>query len=178
MPFVIYNFDFRYVFICGTYFWMGALFYKFDLKHHLSLSNLFCAAAIMLCLEPWSHQLRIASWVLLPIVALSFGLAHSPLLNQATRSGDYSYGLYIYAFPVQQTVAHYLPDIGIVAYIIVCSLVTMALAVVSWHWIERPALKLKPVRASASSTFDPSFPNGTEGLQRPHATGSSSISGV
>jgi peptidoglycan/LPS O-acetylase OafA/YrhL len=52
-----------------------------------------------------------------------------------------------YAFPVQQLVvwateaqANFLTTLAI------SSLVTVAFAFVSWHWIERPALLLKPQR--------------------------------
>lgn len=59
--------------------------------------------------------------------------------------GDYSYGLYIYAFPVQQGLVVLWPDIrpwqmGIIAFII-----TFIFAFGSWHLIEKQALRLKRV---------------------------------
>lgn len=141
---VVYATDLRQVFICGAYFWVGAVFHKFGLRRWFSLSATLAAAAAMLCLEPWVPLLQMALWVLLPIVVLSFGFAHSPLLERLTRSGDYSYGIYIYAFPVQQTVAHLRPGIGIVEYLIWCTAGTLVLAVLSWHLVERRALALKP----------------------------------
>jgi peptidoglycan/LPS O-acetylase OafA/YrhL len=143
---VVYNFDLRQAFICGTYFWVGAFFQKFELKRHLTLTVGMLALFTMLSLEPWTHLLSLTSWVLLPIVVLSFGFAYSPRLSFLTRSGDYSYGVYIYAFPIQQSVVYIWPDIAIGLYIFICATVTFILAVLSWHIVESRALLLKPQR--------------------------------
>lgn len=58
------------------------------------------------------------------------------------RFGDYSYGVYIYAFPVQQlavTAGFDRPLSNALATI----LVVLPLAVLSWHLVEKPALNLK-----------------------------------
>ena len=59
------------------------------------------------------------------------------------RIGDYSYGLYIYAFPVKQTVARLAPGVEPYAMFALAFPVTLALAALSWHCVERPALALK-----------------------------------
>jgi peptidoglycan/LPS O-acetylase OafA/YrhL len=57
--------------------------------------------------------------------------------------GDYSYGIYIFAFPVQQTVSLlFAPNSGWVMFALSLP-VTVALAVLSWHYIETSALALK-----------------------------------
>jgi peptidoglycan/LPS O-acetylase OafA/YrhL len=141
---VVYNFDLRQVFLCGTYFWVGACIQKFELKRYLTLSVAMLALFAMLSLEPWTQYLSWASWLLLPIVVLSFGFAYSPWLNRLTSTGDYSYGIYIYAFPIQQTVVYLWPNISIGPYISICLAVTLVLAMLSWHLVERRALLLKP----------------------------------
>ena len=65
-------------------------------------------------------------------------------LHQAGRWGDFSYGLYIYGFPVQQAVAHVLgPGHGWVANLAWSFPISLALAVASWHGVEKRALRRK-----------------------------------
>ncbi|MDP3008668.1 MAG: acyltransferase [Methylococcales bacterium] len=143
---VVYATDVRQVFLCGIYFCVGAVFYKFDIKRYFSLSVVMLAVIALLCLERWIPVLAVAAWILLPVVTLAFGFAYSPLLNRLIRTGDYSYGIYIYAFPIQQTIVYLYPDISLRLYLSVCSVLTLICAILSWHLIEQRALSLKPRR--------------------------------
>nr|WP_010130493.1 acyltransferase [Microbulbifer agarilyticus] len=58
--------------------------------------------------------------------------------------GDISYGVYIYAWPVQQVVAMAFPGLNPYSHTVVATLVVFVLAYVSWHFVEKNALKLKP----------------------------------
>jgi peptidoglycan/LPS O-acetylase OafA/YrhL len=147
---VFYVTDLRYIFILGTYFWVGAVFYKFDLKQYLSLSVISLAFVALFCLAEWPSILAVAAWILIPTVTFAFGFAYSPLLNRLIRTGDYSYGIYIYAFPVQQTIASFYPKIPIGLYLLVCSFLTFILAILSWHFVEKYALSLKPRRTKVN----------------------------
>ncbi len=68
------------------------------------------------------------------------------------RFGDYSYGIYLFAFPVQQTVVHYLPDVGPIQLALLAGAATFACAFLSWHLVEKHALALKPRRRKTVST--------------------------
>ena len=61
-----------------------------------------------------------------------------------TRFGDVSYGMYIYAFPVQQTLIHFFPQWHLGLHLGVASALTLLLAWLSWHGVERVALRFKP----------------------------------
>ncbi|AEV84023.1 Putative peptidoglycan O-acetyltransferase yrhL [Actinoplanes sp. SE50] len=57
---------------------------------------------------------------------------------------DYSYGFYIYAFPVQQLLALLgVPAWGLLPYILLATAGTLVFAIPSWHLVERPAMALK-----------------------------------
>ena len=64
-----------------------------------------------------------------------------------TRFGDASYGVYIWAFPVQQTIVQVTgDDLGPWVLIAIATPVVYALAQISWHLIEAPSLRHKPRR--------------------------------
>lgn len=55
---------------------------------------------------------------------------------------DYSYGIYIYAFPVQQLVINYF-NVGFYTGMLISIILTLALAMLSWHFIEKKSLSHK-----------------------------------
>lgn len=62
-----------------------------------------------------------------------------------TGKGDLSYGVYIYAFPVQQALVPFSLETPIpwLTNFLIATPITFALAWLSWHFVERPALGLK-----------------------------------
>ncbi|MDG4839724.1 acyltransferase [Micromonospora sp. WMMD967] len=61
-----------------------------------------------------------------------------------SRTNDYTYGLYIYGFPVQQMIALFGgARFGMVGYILLSLLGALVFAMLSWHLVERPALGFK-----------------------------------
>lgn len=66
---------------------------------------------------------------------------------------DVSYGVYIYAFPVQQLLAMTaVGHLGVPAYAAASFALTLPLAVVSWFIVEKPSLRLKRVLGAAKSS--------------------------
>jgi len=69
-----------------------------------------------------------------------------PARSRLVTSGDYSYGIFLYGFPIQQAVVVMLGDIGRNPFVnfLVAIPVIVCLAVFSWFVVEKPALKLRP----------------------------------
>lgn len=142
---VVYGTDLRQLFINGTYFWAGAVFYQLNLKRYFSITSVVLAGVGMLCIQTnFPQYLFIAGWFLLPLIVLAFGLSTNEVLTRITATGDYSYGVYIYAFPVQQTIAFFYPHLNFGAYVALCIAVTLSFAILSWHLVEKTALAFKP----------------------------------
>src|SRR5262249_21502971 len=83
-------------------------------------------------------------FITLPYLVLSLAFAKIPFLNRFGRFGDFSYGLYVYAFPVQQTIVHFTQGhISVWRLFLLSFVLTLCLAVASYHFIEKPCLNLK-----------------------------------
>jgi len=132
------------------YFLLGALCHRFrarlTLRPGLTLALVLGAiVAGRTALEP----------VLVPL-ALAFAVL-TLALHPACRipqtwlhRHDYSYGTYLYGFPVQQTlIAAGLADPW--ALLSAAVVATACCAIASWHVVERPCLGLKPRAMSVSS---------------------------
>lgn len=74
---------------------------------------------------------------------LTVGLARTPYIARSARFGDFSYGLYLWAFPVQQLVIDQWGVQRMSLNLVLVVSITLACAVVSWYLVERPSMKLK-----------------------------------
>ena len=152
----------------GVYFAVGATAHLF--REKIVRSWIVAALALLLLLA----SLRLSPWisVLTPAAAtyllLYLGTLPVPGRLAWTRNTDISYGVYLYAFPIQQSLVYWL-DIRepMVLFPVALSL-TVVCGLVSWKLIEKPALLFK--HAPESTTLDsavqavqsgtPAFPEG------------------
>jgi peptidoglycan/LPS O-acetylase OafA/YrhL len=100
------------------------------------------AAALLPNLWPLAH-LQLA-WLFVPYTVIALGQAPTPVLRRAGRFGDFSYGMYLWGFLVQQVVVSVAPSLAFAANLLIVLTATTLLAVASWHVVEKRALALKP----------------------------------
>ena len=86
-----------------------------------------------------------AAVLMLLLTYATFWLGHVPKgwVRRYNALGDYSYGLYIYAFPLQGLVVWSFGQMTPAAHIAVAFPITLAFSVLSWQLVERPALRLR-----------------------------------
>lgn len=124
-------------------FFTGSAF--FILKNRIVLSHsIFFIFVVTLLLATLNRNAFIIVYVA-TLAYLLFYVAYIPsgIVRKYNKLGDYSYGFYIYAFPVQQSTAALLPGVSVFSMVIISSVVTLVLAAFSWHFLEKHALKLK-----------------------------------
>jgi peptidoglycan/LPS O-acetylase OafA/YrhL len=85
----------------------------------------------------------VLAWLALPYILLAIGQLSIPGVRRAARFGDMSYGIYLWAFPVQQSLIYFGAKLPIWADIAVVTVISAAIAMVSWHLVESPALRIK-----------------------------------
>ncbi|MCJ1962865.1 acyltransferase family protein [Novosphingobium mangrovi (ex Hu et al. 2023)] len=123
-------------------FLYGSLLYR--LRDRLPWSPGLCVVAALVSLVLLYMPLA-NSLAALPLayVTVYLGLTNPPC-SSLVSSGDYSYGIFLYGFPIQQAVSATLPDLRFwwvnlfVATPIIC-----LIAYGSWHLIEKKALRLR-----------------------------------
>lgn len=128
------------------YFGLGAVIYL--LRNHILinkflalLSLIIAVAMIATPINPILFYLVIG--VAIAYLTLYFGFIGKSYFRNFAKHGDFSYGLYIWAFPIQQIVALKFSSISILSHFFICAVATLALAIPSWYFIEKPSLKLK-----------------------------------
>lgn len=78
----------------------------------------------------------------LPYLILCLVYMPDGFVREFNRLGDYSYGIYIYAFPVQQLLMAVWSS-SIERFISASFVVTLVLSILSWHLVEKRALALR-----------------------------------
>ncbi|PYE82223.1 acyltransferase family protein [Pseudoroseicyclus aestuarii] len=81
----------------------------------------------------------------LAITYITFWLGYVPggAIRAYNRLGDYSYGMYIYAFPLQGWAVWAFGDQTPLQNLLYSLPPTLILAVLSWHLVEKPAMEVK-----------------------------------
>lgn len=76
--------------------------------------------------------------------ALMWFAVRATALRRWERPGDFSYGVYIFAWPIMQLAAYFgLHETGWFVYHLVITIAVHIAAFASWHLIEKPAMSLK-----------------------------------
>lgn len=137
------QFSFQYLEVCLA-FAMGALVMVSGFRVG---GMIFAAALVVACTATILHWPG-DRWFYAPLqlaIALGvLGIALSPWLTRlASTSGDYSYGLYVYAFPLQQLAIALLGTHATPWIVFILTLASvLPIAMLSWHFLEKPALSL------------------------------------
>jgi peptidoglycan/LPS O-acetylase OafA/YrhL len=135
-------------------FFLGGLCYFYQEKIPLT-TPFFLVVLILLILSSVNRDFFYLIY-LMSLPYIIFYLAYVPngkirLFNQL---GDYSYGIYIYAFPVQQSLVSIMPGISISKMILFASLITLLLSILSWKFVEKKALSYKSNAPYFSKFFE------------------------
>lgn len=130
----------------GIFFMAGALLYIYRDKIKLVPAAAWICLAICVGLGVigWFHV-----FAAIPFAYVIMYLGVSPRLANINFPDDYSYGMYIYAFPITQIMATIALDhpMPVWVFLPLCLIVTMPLAWLSWHGLEKQAMKLKRLTA-------------------------------
>lgn len=127
----------------GLYFFAGMTFFAYRdvivLDRHYAMMSL---SFLMICILLGSYAIPFSIFGGYLIMYIAF--SEKVKLNSFSKHGDFSYGIYIYGFPVQQAVtASFGGAMNPYLNMAISYPVTMLFAALSWFLIESPCIKQK-----------------------------------
>ncbi|WP_369045044.1 acyltransferase family protein [Sinomonas sp. P10A9] len=130
----------------GSYFLVGAAMYAAARRIPVRTSLIAAAAASYVALWYLGADGSLGQ---VPLAYLLLAVGSRATTGVTTRN-DLSYGLYIYAFPVQQLLVDMgTAPWGVLPNAVATLAIALGLAWLSWRLIEKPALSLKNLRPGA-----------------------------
>jgi peptidoglycan/LPS O-acetylase OafA/YrhL len=121
-------------------FLLGVAVYKFRdmIPYSVTMAALSVIVYVTLMYTRYSS---IFTCIPVSYLTVWIGVTNYPR-NFLIRGGDYSYGIYLYHFTFQQAIVAMGVRAWYMSFILSLMAVT-AIAAMSWHWIEKPALSLR-----------------------------------
>ncbi|WP_258103904.1 acyltransferase [Marinoscillum sp. MHG1-6] len=127
----------------GILFFIGSLIYQSN-RFSIHKTNWKIAVCMVVFLSGllFIQMNEIVLFLFCPIV-LIIGLRET-WFTKLDNLGDISYGVYLYAFPIQQTLIFFFyPNISVWVLFILSMFLSSVLGYLSWIFVEHPVLKLK-----------------------------------
>ena len=130
------------------YFLIGAFFYqKRDLIRYDYRIALVLVAVLVIGIQ-WRTTAPFAALFTIPYLVLYAAHLHGKeWLHDFGRHGDISYGMYIYSYPIIQTIIYYTGNsLSLAGLTIAAFICTLPVAYLSWRFVESRALAMKDSR--------------------------------
>ena len=125
----------------GIYFGIGTLVFLH--RDSIQLNWLLSIGLIILAIFTRhlpSYQITFP----LELSGIIFALAYlTPTFQFLEKYGDPSYGIYLWGWPCQQFIAHTIPQAGLLLHTGLSIFLAVTMGYLSWHLIEKHALKFK-----------------------------------
>jgi len=129
----------QFLFTWSLPFVIGMALYRYraHVQHRLLWLLPLAALAAGTYGTPWFYECFVLAWSWL---IFYLGFATNSFVDRYNQLGDYSYGVYIYAFPVQEILAHEFKGVGPISMMLLAFPIVLILAMFSWHFVEKPAM--------------------------------------
>jgi peptidoglycan/LPS O-acetylase OafA/YrhL len=122
-------------------FFIGVVTYLFADRIHLRKTGLILSLLGLVFIK-WNETIPLGTWAA-SYLCLYLGFIDLRKFS-LVRRGDYSYGIYLYSFPLQQSLIRLVPWCTVWwKLFLVAFPVTLLFAIFSWHVIEKPFQRLK-----------------------------------
>ncbi|WAB84595.1 acyltransferase [Microcella daejeonensis] len=122
-----------------VFFFLGSLLARGGV---LAATPIWPGLVLAVAIAPLTGDLgTIAAWIVVTYLVVSVGSRPSRLAGVVRRGGDPSYGMYLWGFPLQQTVIVVVDPPSVIVSIVIVLPLAVAFGYLSWHLIERHAIR-------------------------------------
>ena len=124
-------------------FFSGSFFYLF--RNYLTFNWITYSFIISLIIITRVFQIPfIFNSIIFSFLIFSLVFSRRINLNKFGKYGDFSYGIYLFAFPIQQIIAQFFTtEFNLLLLILISTLFTFIASFICWNLVEKPTLKLK-----------------------------------
>jgi peptidoglycan/LPS O-acetylase OafA/YrhL len=127
----------------STFFFAGAFLAAVNIQKVKQKNLLIALSLIILIISIPLNIFRYTHVFFLPLAVVLIGISSTKYIKDITvKFGDMSYGIYIYAFVIQQFLVYFF-KLNYIELTIYTTLISIPFGYFSWHFIEKPALKFK-----------------------------------
>jgi peptidoglycan/LPS O-acetylase OafA/YrhL len=126
----------------------GMLMHQY--RERLRISWAISASALVILVIAWIHgpSFRMSYGLIAPYLFVALAYLPKGAIRIYNRAGDYSFGLYIYAFPIQQTLVLFRPEDSPLQNAAHSALITFVFAWLSWNLVEK-RLQYRPPQVTS-----------------------------
>lgn len=129
-----------------SYFFAGIVLYVYRKDFLRKRGFLYLSISIIIGSTFFLNGLAITLPIFGSYILFHIAFARSYSLIGFSKWGDFSYGIYLFAWPVQQLVLMYLEKyMDVTLLFILSTSVTIFFAYLSWNYVEKPCLELKKI---------------------------------
>jgi peptidoglycan/LPS O-acetylase OafA/YrhL len=125
-------------------FWVGAM--AWYLRDKIAMRyDVLATLAVLTIVSMYFHLIVLPHFLIVTTgyAALMLGQYRYGFMSTFTDRNDLSYGVYIYGWPIQQTLLLHNPTLTPIPLALIALVIVLPIGYISWRFIEKPALRLK-----------------------------------
>lgn len=126
----------------GLCFGLGVLAYEYRAQIPLHWGGVVFLFLLTVAMRPYA-VFPLSFYLLTAYSAFWLAYIPSGRIRDFNKAGDYSYGLYIYAYPVQQALVLTMPNLTPFHIFALTLAAVLPAAMLSWHLVEKPVMAKK-----------------------------------
>lgn len=123
--------NFSYIPFC---FALGALFSIYSEQLIISISTTIAFGLLLYLFKDWTNEIFLAYTF---VFMATLNIAISQFIVRIKRFPDISYGVFLWGWPIQQTIVHFFPKIEFYTNLIICVTLSIIMGYISYRYVEK-----------------------------------------